>query len=177
MAQPSSGASTDRAEADTGRQPSPAERARSYEQATEKIRAQCIQGRRIICGKILQITTDGLVVESGYTNLMRAPLNKKWLIPGTAQAERAKNLIESNDPGSPCSGLVFLTAPPKSRLAKPRLYDFVVIQAYPAGQYAYNSVGTMRRTVRRFCASLAAAIRMNRAAAGIEPPMIASETK
>jgi hypothetical protein len=177
MAQPDSGAPTNRADSDGGRQPTPAQRARDYEQATEKIRAECIQGRRIICGKILQITPDGLVVESGYTNLMRTPLNKKWLVPGTVQAERALDLIESNAPGSPCAGLVFLIALPKSRLAKPQLYDFVVIQAYPAGHYSYNSVGTIRRTVRRFSASLAAAIKINRAAAGIEPPATAPENK
>jgi hypothetical protein len=177
MAQADSGAATNRVEAEASSQPTPAQRARAYEQATEKIRAECIQGRRIICGKILQITADGLVVQSGYTNLMRAPLSKKWLIPATVQAERALDLIESNEAGSPCVGLVFLTALPKSRLAKPQLYDFVVIQAYPAGQYSYTSVGTIRRTVRRFSSSLAAAIRMNRAAAGLEPPVAASENK
>jgi hypothetical protein len=177
MAQPDPGALTNRAETARGQQPTPAEQARAFEQATEKIRAECIQGRRIICGKILKITADGLAVESGYTNLLRAPLNKKWLVPGTVQAKREVDLIEGNDPGSACVGLVFLTALPKARLAKPKLYDYVVIQAYPAGQYSYTSVGTIRRTVRCFAASLPAAIKMNRAAAGIEPPATAQESK
>ena len=43
-------------------------------QHVEELRAQCIQERRIICGKIVKILPDGIVVDSGYTNLMRAPL-------------------------------------------------------------------------------------------------------
>jgi hypothetical protein len=147
--------------------PSPARQARAYEQATEKIRADCVQGRRTICGRILKILPDGLVVESGYTNLMRVPLSRSWLAPGTVEATREVNLVEGNEPGCVCTGLVFLTALPKSRsTAKPKPYDYVVIQAYPAGQYTYASVGTLQRTVRRFAASLPTAIRLNRDAAG-----------
>ena len=40
----------------------------------EAMRTVCIQGRRSICGKILQVLPEGLVVESGYTNLLREPL-------------------------------------------------------------------------------------------------------
>jgi hypothetical protein len=156
---------------------SAAQQARAYEQATEKIRDDCIQGRRIICGRIVKILPDGLVVDSGYTNLMRAPLNKSWLVPGTVQATRAANLVEANEPGCACVGLVFLTALPKSRSAKPHLYDYVVIQGYPAGQYTYTSVGTIQHTVRRFTAALSSAVRINRAAAGIQPPQILPEAK
>lgn len=150
----------------------PDQQARAFEQATEKIRADCVEGRRIICGRILKILPDGLVVESGYTNLMRAPLGKSWLIPGTVQTTRPPNLVEAREPGCACVGLVFLTALPKSRSKlKPLLYDYVVIQGYPAGQCTYTSVGTIERTVRRFSASLPTAIRINRDAAGIKPPM------
>jgi hypothetical protein len=158
--------------------PTAAEQARAFEQATEKIRADCIQGRRIICGRIVKILPDGLVVDSGYTNLMRAPLNKSWLVPGTAQATREANMIEANEPGCACVGLVFLTALPKSRsAAKPHPYDFVVVQAYPAGQYTYTSVGTIQRTVRRFSGVLATAVKINRAAAGIQPPVFVPDAK
>jgi hypothetical protein len=148
-----------------------APQARAYEQATERVRADCIEGRRMICGKILKILPDGLVVDSGYTNLMRTPLNKSWLTPGTVQAARPPNLVEGKEPGCVCVGLVFLTALPKSRhTPKPKPYDYVVIQGYPAGNYTYTSVGTIQRTVRRFSASLPTAIRINRALAGIKPP-------
>jgi hypothetical protein len=158
--------------AQTNDTPTAARQARAFEQATEKIRADCVQGRRIVCGRILKIFPDGLVVDSGYTNLMRPPLNKSWLVPGTAQATRQPNLIEGNEPGCVCVGLVFLTALPRSRsAAKPRPYDYVVIEGYPAGQYTYTSVGTIQRTVRRFAAALPTAIRINRDLAGIKPPV------
>ena len=150
-----------------------AQKVQAYGQAVEKIRTDCIQGRRIICGKILKLLPDGLVVESGYTNLMRPPLNKSWLIPGTVQASNQANLVEDNEPGCVCVGPVFLTALPKSRRApKPKLYDYVVIEAYPAGKYTYTSVGTIQRTVRRFAATLQTALRINREIAGLTPPVI-----
>jgi hypothetical protein len=153
--------------------PTPAQQARDFEQATEKIRADCVQGRRIICGRILMILPDGLVVDSGYTNLMRPPLSKSWLVPGTVQTSRPANLVEGNEPGCVCVGLVFLTDLPKSHPAtKPRPYDYVVIQGYPAGRYTYTSVGTIQRTVRRFAAALPRAIRINRDVAGIKPPVL-----
>src|ERR1035441_6430075 len=37
----------------------------------EAIRTRCIQGRRHVCGRVLQITPSGLVVDSGYTGLDR----------------------------------------------------------------------------------------------------------
>ncbi|MEI9863848.1 MAG: hypothetical protein WDN00_04720 [Limisphaerales bacterium] len=81
----------------------------------EQIRASCIEGRRLICGKILKVLPDGLIIESGYTNLMRAPLDRSWLVPGTATASRAPDLIEGREAGSVCVGLIFLVDIPKSR--------------------------------------------------------------
>ena len=176
MAQVDAGPSTNRSDtnaiAPTNKSPSLDQQARAYEQATEKIRTACVQGRRIVCGRIVKILPEGLVVDCGYTNLMRRPLNKSWLIPGTAQATREMNLVETKEPGSVFVGQVFLTDAPKSRSASPKVYDYVLIQGYPAGQYTYTSVGTLQRTVRRFSASLANAIRINRAAAGIQPPNV-----
>ena len=141
----------------------------------EKIRAECVAGRRIICGKILKILPNGLVVDSGYTNLMRAPLSKSWLVPGTVKTKRPPNLMETKEPGGVCVGLVFLTALPRSRSAgKPKLYDYVVAQAYPAGSCTYTSVGTIQRTVPEFAVGLSVAVRMNRDLAGIKPPIPAS---
>jgi len=147
--------------------------ARPSGQGTEEIRAKCIQGRRTICGRILKVLPEGLVVECGYTNLLRPPLDRSWLVPGTVQAAREPNLVEGNEPGCVCVGLVFLIDIPKSRSAKPKPYDYVVIQAYPAGQYTYTSAGTMQRTVRRFAAVLQTAILMNCDSAGVKPPMMA----
>jgi hypothetical protein len=155
----------------------PAQQARAFEQATEDIRAECVHGRRIICGRIMKVLSEGLVVDSGYTSLMRPPLNKTWLIPGTVPAVKEANLVEGKEPGCVCVGLVFLTNLPKSRSAKPKPYDYVVIQGYPTGHYTYTSVGTIQRTVRRFSAALANAVTVNRAAAGIKPPQFAPDSK
>jgi hypothetical protein len=127
----------------------------------ESMRSNCIQNRRLICGKIIQVLPDGLVVESGYTNLLRDPLTRSWWASGTVAATFATNLVESGEPGAICVGRIFLTNLPRSRGAKPVRYDYVIIEGYPAGQYAYTSVGTVRRTVRRFSASLAKAVDLN----------------
>jgi len=127
-------------------------------QRVEQIRAACIESRRRICGKILKITPEGLVIDSGYTNLMRYPLNRSWLVPGTAEATRATNLLEANQPGSVCLGLVFLTEIPRKAGAKPRLYDYVNLEAFPAGQYTWTSVGDVQRTLRRFSTKIEKAI-------------------
>ncbi|MDB6023649.1 MAG: hypothetical protein JWQ04_3506 [Pedosphaera sp.] len=125
----------------------------------EEIRAACIQNRRLICGKILKILPDGLVVDSGYGSLMRAPLNNSWLVPGAVVAARDTSVVESNNPDSMCIGLVFLTDLPKSRDAKPKLYDYVTLEGFPVGQYTYTSVGDLRRTVRKFSCKLANAVK------------------
>ena len=132
-------------------------------QRAEQIRAECVQGRRLICGKILKLLPDGLVVDSGYTNLLRPPLNKSWLISGSVAASRDANTIEGREPESVCVGVVFLTDIPKSRgvSAKPKLYDYVSLLAYPTGQFTYTSVGEIHKTVRRFSASLLKAVNLN----------------
>jgi hypothetical protein len=140
---------------------SAAARLAGEQQRVEKIRADCIKGRRSICGKIVAVLADGLVVEGGYTNLLRQPLTNSWLVPGTVTASRAVNLVEGAEPGSVCLGTVFLTDYPKSRKLKPKRYDYVIIEGYPAGQYTYTSLGTIHKTVRRFSAQLSKAVELN----------------
>lgn len=132
-----------------------------YLQVTKAVRANCIQGRRIICGRILKVLPGGLVVDSGYTSLMRHPLDRSWLIPSTVEAEREPNLLEKNEPDCVCVGLVFLTDTPKSSRTKPKVLDYVVLHAFPAGHFTYNSVGAIQRTVRRFSGSLPIAVQLN----------------
>lgn len=138
--------------------PSQTKQIESVAEHIQRVRAACIQGRRSLCGKILQVLPGGLVIESGYTNLLREPIDKSWLVPGTVVASRAPGLIESQEPGSVCVGLVFLADVPRSRRAKPKLYDYVIIEGYPAGHYTYTPVGDIHRTVRRFSSSLKAAV-------------------
>src|SRR5207248_664608 len=99
----------------------------------EQVRTDCIKGRRLICGKVLQVLPEGLVVESGYTNLMRHPLTQFWVAPRSVWATRNPYTVEANEPGGVCVGLVFLIDTPKFPPA--HQYDYVIIQAYPAGQY------------------------------------------
>ena len=130
----------------------------------EQIRAACVAGRRCVCGRVLKVLPGGLVVESGYTNLLRKALEGAWLLPGTVLASRAPNLVESPQPDSPCVGTVFITDLPRPRgggKVKVKPYDYVVLQGYSAGQYTYSSVGGIQRTVRRFSAGLETAIKLN----------------
>jgi hypothetical protein len=129
-------------------------------QHVEVLRARCIDNRRIICGKILKILPDGIVVDSGYTNLIRAPLNQSWLIPGTASAERATNVVEMSTPDAICVGQVFLTDLPKPpRGMKPRVFDYVILEGFPMGKYTYTSVANVEHTVREFSTKVTTAIR------------------
>ncbi len=130
-------------------------------QRVEEMRAVCIENRRRICGKIIKVLPDGLVVDSGYTNLMRAPLNGSWLIPGTAEATRATHLVEGKQPDDICIGLVFITDVPRTPGAKPKAFDYVNLEGFPMGQYTYTSVGDLQRTVRRFTTKVANSVRWN----------------
>jgi hypothetical protein len=124
----------------------------------ERIRTDCIQGRRLICGRVLKVSPAGLVVDSGYTDLLRSPLGESWLIPGTATARRDPNVLELNEPGAPCIGLVFLTDISKRRTVKP--FDYVVLIGYPAGQYTYTPVPGVEKQLRKFAAGLDTAVRL-----------------
>jgi hypothetical protein len=129
----------------------------------QKVRMDCIRARRIICGKVIKVLPDGLVVESGYTNLMRAPINKSWLIPGNVVASRPTDLVEANEPDAVCVGFVFLVDLPKShgKPKKPKLYDYVNLEAFPVGTHTYTSVGAVQHTVRRFTTKLSNATLWN----------------
>jgi hypothetical protein len=128
----------------------------------EQWRAKCIAGRRSICGKILRILPDGLLIESGYTNLLRSSLTKTWLVPGTVVASPVRNLVETKEPGAICVGTILLTDLPRG---KPHPYDYVIICGYPTGETTCTTVGTIKKTVRRFSANLDEAVKANLAKA------------
>jgi len=137
--------------ASTNQSPTLAER-------SEKIRATLIEHRRVVCGRVLKVFPDGVVVESGYTELLKPPFNQSWWTSGGAKVERDSKALEINEPGSACIGLVFLTDIPK----RPRVqqYDYVALQAYPAGEYQYTSVPGVQKTLRKFSAGLDTAVRL-----------------
>ncbi len=131
---------------------------------SEQIRTACIEGRRRICGKVLQIVPEGLVVESGYIGLLRPELSRSWVAPGTVSVTLPPNLVEEKIPGSICVGLVMVTDIPKKPAVKP--YDYVILEAYPAGQYRYAPVPNVNKSVRRFSVGLLTAVRLNLDAGG-----------
>src|SRR5690349_20507264 len=55
---------------------------------TEEVRTRCIDGRRYIAGRVLQVNTNGIVVDSGYSKLLSPPFNRSWVVPGTASVNR-----------------------------------------------------------------------------------------
>jgi uncharacterized repeat protein (TIGR03806 family) len=124
----------------------------------EAVRSACVEGRRIICGKVLEVLPEGLVVDSGYTNLLRPPLTQSWVAPATVNASRNPNAIEGKEPGCVAFGLVFLTDLPRN--PKPHAFDYVMLTAYPAGQHSYTSTAGIRRTVRRFAGGVETAVRL-----------------
>jgi hypothetical protein len=136
----------------TGQAPSPDQRA-------AEIRTACINGRRAVCGKVIKILPDGLVVDSGYTGLLEAPFNQSWVVTGGASLSRDPKVMELNKPASTCVGLVFLTDIPKRPAVK--LYDYVVLQAYPAGQFIYVPVAGVQKTIRKFSAGIDTAVKLN----------------
>jgi hypothetical protein len=131
---------------------------------SEQIRAACIEGRRRICGKVLQIVPEGLVVESGYVGLLRPELSRSWVAPGTVSVSLPPNLVEEKIPGSVCVGLVMVTDIPKKPAVNP--YDYVILEAYPAGQYLYAPVPNVKKNIRRFSVGLLTAVKINLDATG-----------
>jgi uncharacterized repeat protein (TIGR03806 family) len=126
---------------------------------TEQIRSECIQGRRCVCGRVLQVTPSGLVVDSGYPGLLQKPFNQSWVTRADVNLTRPANLVESAEPHSIAVGLVFLSDLPK----RPRVhqYDYVALIGYPAGHYDYVPAPGVTKTIRRFCGGLDTAVRLN----------------
>jgi hypothetical protein len=148
----SAGAQTNRAAADDA---ASVQKEVASAELKEQIRGRVLEDRRSICGKIVRIFPDGLLVEAGYTNLLREPLTKSWLVPGTVTASLAPNVVESKEPGAICVGTVFLTDLPRG---KPHLYDYVILAGYPTGETTYTTVGSIKKTARRFSANLDKAV-------------------
>jgi len=139
--------------------PTPTNHAPAPDRRAAEVRAACINGRRAVCGKVIKIVADGLVVDSGYTGLLAAPFNRSWVVSGGATPSRDPKLMELDKPASPCVGLVLLTDIPKRPAVK--LYDFVVLQAYPCGQFNYVPVPGVEKTIRKFSAGIDTAIKLN----------------
>jgi hypothetical protein len=127
------------------------------QRAVAELRTACINGRRCVCGKVIKIVPEGVIVDSGYTALMDPPFTQAWVIPGGALVNRDSKLLERNEPASPCIGTVLLTDFPRRPAVK--LYDYVLLQAYPAGEYLYTPVPGVEKPIRKFAGGLDTAVR------------------
>jgi hypothetical protein len=154
------------APAPTAAVPAPAASASVNIDRAEQVRMECITGRRLICGKVLKVFPDGLVVDSGYTDLLRPPLTESWIVPGTVSTHRNPAVLELNEPGTPCIGLAFLTDIPKRQ--KVKQFDYVILMGYPAGQYIYTPAPNVEKTIRKFSAGLDTAVKLNLEAHKVE---------
>jgi len=125
-------------------------------QRAEQVRTRCIEGRRYVAGRVLQVLPEGLIVDSGYSQLLSPPLNRSWLVNSTVSVTRDASAVEENKPDAVCVGLVLLSNYPKRPAVK--AYDYVVMHAYPAGAFAYSPVQGVHKNIRRFSASLDRAV-------------------
>jgi len=128
-------------------------------QTNSDVRAECIEGRRVICGRVLQISKAGLVVDSGYPTLLQPPLNHSWLTRAQAAPEKPAALVERSAPDAIAVGLILLTDYPR-RPAVHR-YDYVCLHGYPAGKLDYVPVAGVTNKIRRFAGGLETAVRLN----------------
>jgi hypothetical protein len=128
-------------------------------QRAEQIRTRCIEGRRYVAGRVLQVLPQGIVVDSGYSQLLSPPLNRSWLVNRTVSVHRDTNAVEEQKADALCVGTVFISNIPKKPPVKP--FDYVVMHAYPAGIFSYSPVEGIQKTVRRFSASLDRAVQLN----------------
>jgi hypothetical protein len=129
---------------------------------SESARNACIQGRRHICGRVLEVSKAGMVIDSGYTSLQEAPWNHSWVNKGNATVTRPAALVERTAADSVAVGLVFLTDVP--RRPKVNQYDYVNLIGYPCGEYKYVPAPGVTKTLRRFAGGLATAVRLTQEA-------------
>jgi hypothetical protein len=130
----------------------------------EQVHSACIVGRRRVCGRVLQVTPSGLVVDSGYPSLLQPPFNRSWLTRSVAAPTRPAAMVEATAPDSIAVGLVFLTDIPKRPSV--HLYDYVALIGYPAGHYDYVPAPSVKKTIRRFAGGLERAVALTIQAGG-----------
>jgi len=134
-------------------------KASAVDDEAELIRKDCVAHRRFICGRVMQIVPGGLVVDSGYTSLLKPPAYPSWVVPGNISATRDAAAVEAVAPDSVCIGQVFITDFPK----RPPVhrYDYVLIHGYPAGEYDYTPLPGIHKTLRRFAGGVERAVNLN----------------
>jgi hypothetical protein len=137
---------------------------------SEQIRNVCLAGRRVICGRVIDIEKDGYVIESGYTSLLHEPFTRSWVVTGNIAASREPNGLEANVPGTPCIGTVFLTLDDLPKTPVVHKYDYILSLAFPAGHYDYAPVPPVTNSLRKFTRTLERAVIVNLKAENSQSP-------
>ena len=81
------------------------------------------------------------------------------MVRGNVSATLTANTLEANVPGTPCFGLVYLTEVPRRPAV--HKYDYVILLAFPAGQYDSVPVPPVKKTIRKFTGTLEMAVILN----------------
>ncbi len=115
-----------------------------------------------ICGKVLQIVPAGLVVESGYTNLLNPEFSHSWLVPGDITASLSAKSCRRKFARCRVCGIGARDR--HSERPAVKAYDYVIFRFIPAGQYNYAPVPGVKKTIRRFSVGLPTAVQLNHAA-------------
>jgi hypothetical protein len=130
--------------------------------AAERARAEATQkrvqaGSRTVSGKVLQKLSEGLLVDSGADFLAKVGDTSTTITRGAIFKRKTVAFTEVNEPRALCLGLCLLQDDPRYRSIVDG--DYITVLAYPIGQYSYTAVSGGTKTVRKFTASLAKAIR------------------
>ena len=117
----------------------------------EGLKAIFASKSRTVSGKIIQKIPEGLLVESGQSEIDQVGhTDVEFDRMGNMSTSTTATLQEGDTARSLCLGLVLLEDHPRYD----QLVDdnVVVILAYPDGQFSYKSVGGGQKTVRKFTA-------------------------
>ena len=132
----------------------------SMAQRVAEVRWDCIQNRRIICGKILKGAAGWAGRAQRIHQPDAAPVEFFMACARRGDGRSAPQILSRTISRMPfASAWLFLTDLPKKPVA--RAYDYVNLTGFPTGQYTYTSVGDVQRTVRRFSAKLDKAVQWN----------------
>jgi len=93
----------------------------------------------------LKVLPDGLVVDSGLHKPDARALEPILAhSPARSRQRGATNLVEGNQPEAHCIGLIFLTDLPNHAAAKPKVFDYVNVEASRWANTLNTSVGKTR---------------------------------
>ncbi len=120
----------------------------------DAVRKSVEANRRLVHGKVIQKIKEGLLISSGAKEVSDAANDSGYQVHknGSVTSWSGGTLVEGDKPGALAIGYILLQDYP----AQASVVDDheLTINAYPVGQFVYDSVGGAKKTIRRFTASL-----------------------